>query len=543
MRKCEKKERLLYDYHEGIALSIVTCFMFFLYAPLELFFLNQEDFFFDIFMLLPVMLVIFLIVTSICIFAFCILSRWSRKVYVLAAGVVFVIFICSYIQGNFLAKSLPILDGNWIEWDRYPMERVKCIVMWVVVLLTFFGGYKKLVESTFLKVINYISIYIGLMLFVTLLTLGITEGKYEKKVILNTTNKDLFTMSTDENFIVFLLDAVDAKSFSEVIGSDEKYAKIFEDFTAYNNTVGAYPSTRESIPYILTGVWYENQEYFDEYEKKAYAQSPLFNVLKEQGYKAGVYETDLVLDDEGKEQFENVVVCERSVTSYWDFIRWQIQMVGFKYAPYDLKRFCFVNPAAFNTLKVSPNGEEAFSDNNAIFYKKTKQEEIELIEDKCFKFIHLEGGHVPFQYDENVNIINDGTYEDNLKACLTITDAYLEKLKRYDVYDNSVIIIMADHGYDNCIRSNPILYIKSIEEHHDFVVSDIPVSYADLQEIYKKLLQGAKSDELLEYQEGESRDRRWLRDIDGGRIDEYIQSGHATDETTLKPTGVIFEEP
>ena len=529
---------------EGIVLSIALCFMFFLFAPLELFFLNQNDFFFDIYMLLPVMFIIFLVTASGCIVILMFMNRLSRKAYIIAVGLLFAVFICSYIQGNFLARSLPILDGNWIEWDMYPMERVKCIVMWSVVLVIIFGGgYKKLPESTFLKGIKYVSAYMGLVLLITLVTVGIANGHFEQRTILNTTNKDLFTMSTDKNLIILLLDAVDARTFSDVIKSDEKYVEIFEDFTAYDNTVGAYPSTRESIPYILTGVWYENQECFDEYEKKAYAQSPLFCSLQKQGYNIGIYETDLVLKDEGKEQFENVIVCERSVTSYWDFARWQIQMVGFKYAPYDLKRFCFVNPAAFNTLKVSPNGEDAFSDNNLVFYEKTKQEKIEFAENKCFKFIHIEGGHVPFQYDENVNIVSGGTYEDNLKACLTITETYLEKLKSNGVYDNTAIIVMADHGYDNCIRSNPILYIKGIDEHHDFVVSDIPVSYTDLQEIYEKLLQGAKSDELLPYQEGQKRTRRWLRDIDGGRIDEYVQTGHASNETTLKPTGVIFEEP
>ena len=100
---------------------------------------------------------------------------------------------------------------------------------------------------------------------------------------------------------------------------------------------------------------------------------------------------------------------------------------------------------------------------------------------------------------------------------------------------------MADHGYDNCIRSNPILYIKGVGEKHKFQVSDAPISYEDLQGAYSKLLQGKDSKNCFEYQEGDVRKRRFLLDTDGGPIYEYIQSGHAADETTINKTGVVYE--
>ena len=215
-------------------------------------------------------------------------------------------------------------------------------------------------------------------------------------------------------------------------------------------------------------------------------------------------------------------------------------MAGFKYAPFDLKRICFVNPAAFNTLKLSPNGEEQFTENNAVFYGKITDEEIELTQDKCFRFIHIEGGHVPFQYDEDVNIIEDGTYEDNLKACLTITGAYLDKLRESGVYDNSAIIVMADHGYENSMRSNPILYVKGVGEKHELVVSDAPISYEDLQGAYAKLLQGAQKDAVFPYREGDVRERRFIWHSQADFMEEYVQKGHATDMDTLEKTGRTY---
>ena len=526
--------------YEGIILSIVMCFMLFVYAPLELFFMNQDEFFFDVYILLPVLLVLFGLILIPCMIVFALLKRKSEKAYTISLSLFFIMFICSYIQGNFLVKNLPILDGAWVEWNEYPMERLKCIGVWCIVSLIVWGAYRKLKVNTLKKGICLCSTCMGLMLLITIITLGVSEGHFEKKVILNTTTKDLFTMSSDQNFVILVLDAVDAKSLAEVIESNPKYSDIFDDFTAFNNTVGATPSTRESIPYLLSGIWYENQILFENYEKQAYNQSPLLKTLESEGYRMGLYEEELMLNDEGKERFNNIVICERGVNSYITFARWQIQMVGFKYAPFDLKRFCFVNPAAFNTLKLSPNEEEQFLASNIMFYERTKDEQISLTTDKCFKFIHLEGGHVPFQYNEAVERIDNGTYEDNLKACLTITNAYLNMLRNCGVYDNSVIIVMADHGYRNSMRANPILYVKGIDEQHEFSISDAPISYEDLQDAYIRLLQGSGSNETFPYQEGDVRERRFLCDIDGGDIVEYVQKGHATNMETMEETGNVY---
>lgn len=525
---------------EGMILSATTCYMFFIYAPLELLFTNQDEFFFDSYILLPILLVIFFatFIPSVMVFAF--LRKKSERIYTISLGLYFVAFLCSYIQGNFLVKGLPPLDGTWIDWGAYPLERLKCIGVWCTVSLIVFAGYKKIGLDLFQKSIKVISSCMGLMLLVTLITLGATNHGFERKTILNTTTKNLFTMSSNQNFIILVLDAVDARAFSEIVKSDSKYSEIFEDFTAYDNTVGAYPFTKSSIPYILTGVWYENEEAFEDYERRAFAQSSLFKSLETEGYQLGLYETELLLDEIGGHRFDNIVTCKRGVNSYITFARWQIQMAGFKYAPFDLKRICFVNPAAFNTLKLSPNGEEQFTENNAVFYGKITDEEIELTQDKCFKFIHIEGGHVPFQYDEDVNIIENGTYEDNLKACLTITGAYLDKLRESGVYDNSAIIVMADHGYENSMRSNPILYVKGVGEKHELVVSDAPISYEDLQGAYAKLLQGAQKDAVFPYREGDVRERRFIWHSQADFMEEYVQKGHATDMDTLEKTGRTY---
>lgn len=222
-------------------------------------------------------------------------------------------------------------------------------------------------------------------------------------------------------------------------------------------------------------------------------------------------------------------------------------MTGFKYAPYDLKRFSFVNPKAFSTLKITPEGKELFTPSNSEFYDGILRQEMYYTKQKCFRFIHVDGGHVPFIYNEKVEEIPEesGSYEDNLKACLTITKAYLEKLKDGDVYDNSVIVVMADHGYnwlDPHGRQNPAFFVKGVNEKHDFAVSDAPISFEDLQEAYQRLLDGAESDSIFEWESGDQRERRFLfyEYLKEDYMVEYMQPGQAHDTEAMYETGNIY---
>lgn len=542
------KARELHKISGGIFVSMATSFMLFLYAPLELLFTNMDEFWFDAYIVTSVMIVVFVIGSVVSILAFSLLYKINEILYRFGLMLYFAGFICLYVQGNILNAGLPPLDGEQIDWSMYPAEQVKSIILWgsvfsVTLAVTILCKFK---TELFEKIVKIISICMTLMFCVTLLTLALTNGGFEKKPNMCVTDRAMFDMSLDSNFVILLLDAVDADIMNRMIETDVGYRDIFTDFTSYNDAMGVYPYTKHSIPFILTGGWFENKTDYREYARAAYVNSPFLKTLEEGDYQMGVYEVDLPLDDAGIMRFENVTPNVRGVSNKWTFARWQMLMMGFKYAPYDLKRFSFVNPNAFGKLKVSPEGETLFTESNTEFYDKVLHEEIRYVDRKCFRFIHINGGHVPFIYDENVNIIENGTYEMNLQACLTITKAYLTKLKESDVYDNSVIIVMSDHGFDEIKgtkgRQNPFFCVKGINEKHEFETSDAPISYVDLQEAYQRLLSGADGGSIFDWQSGDQRERRYLY-YDYNEEDyivEYIQPGKADDTDAIYETGNVY---
>ena len=90
------------------------------------------------------------------------------------------------------------------------------------------------------------------------------------------------------------------------------------------------------------------------------------------------------------------------------------------------------------------------------------------------------------------------------------------------------------------MRQCALLLIKGRNEHHDTMqISQAPISFEDLQEAYVRLLDGRRRDEVFDWKEGDARERRFLRYsfLDDDHMQEYIQTGYASDMDTMIPTG------
>lgn len=533
----------------SIALSIVTCFMFFIYAPLELYFTNKDDFWFDIWVLLPIMVCVFLISASVCVIGFFLLYKVSVKLYNTAAAVLFIVFLCSYVQGNFMVKYLPVMNGKMIDWNQYASEgRMQSVVLWIVVVVAVLLMIKLLHMNRMYTIIRVVSICMLLMLTVTLFTVCMTNSGLESKTNVCVTTDYEMAMSSDVNFVILLLDAMDGGAFSDLVVGDEEEESIFDDFTYYDNVICAYPQTTYNVPLLLSGMWFENQIDRNEFFNTMLTESPLFDTLESRGYTIDLYEVDAGIDETTMNRFENVDLYTKKVSSYADFVRWQILLVGMRYAPFDLKRFSFVNPTAFESLRVIDGDKEAFrDDNNVDFYRMLTEQDIEYREGNNFKFIHLWGAHAPYVYDKDLNYLPEGgTYVQSAEACITLSAMYLQKLKEAGVYDNTIIIICSDHGdsmyYDeDNMNQHPILLIKGIGDRHEFTVDSKPLSFDNMQEAYVRLMDGGEGQAVFDavpLQDG--RRFLWYDIKDEKHMLEYEQTGKAGEMNTMKLTGREF---
>ena len=457
--------------------------------------------------------------------------------------------LCTYIQGNFMIGNLPHLDGSTVDWAQYSGLRIGSVALWVAVAVLVILTVKKLSLTKVADAAGAVSGLISLVLLVTLVTLGFTKQGLEHKFsMINTTYGEL-EMSTDQNLVLLVLDTVDGDIMSQVIEHHPEYKETLSDFTYYNNTMSAYPFTAYSVPYLFSGEWYEDQEEFIEYAKRVYREAPFFDDLEARGYRMGMYEEEAYRLEESMLRFENMIDTTPTISSIAQFMKLEIKLVGFKYMPFDLKRFCLTIPAEFNSLEKTDDisDYELFSSDNQAFYTYLKKTPVTLTDDKCFRFIHLVGAHSPWHQDAQMNEIENGTYEQSIEASMTIVATYLQKLKDSGVYDNTAIMILSDHGYNiedddsSEKRQHPILFVKGVGEHYDELqISSAPISQSDYLEAYTRLLDGKQGDAIFDYKEGDARERRFLfYDYDEPtHFYEYMQTGYAGDVDTMYFTGV-----
>ena len=107
--------------------------------------------------------------------------------------------------------------------------------------------------------------------------------------------------------------------------------------------------------------------------------------------------------------------------------------------------------------------------------------------DKAYRFYHMYGAHAPYYMTENAGM--DYSSCDPMaqfKGSLKVVYDYLKELKKAGLYDESTIIITADHGLNpgqvdalndaglscDASKSNPIFFIKLKEEQHEELETD-----------------------------------------------------------------------
>lgn len=536
-----KNKELIYI----LILSITISFMLFIVEPTILYAGNINDFWFDYYTIIP-KLILFFIISSLIIFVFLsvflIFSKKLRKTSLIEIPIIiiFTVFLITYIHGNFFSNNLPSFNGEPIVWASYMPEHIISIIICTIVLVTVIISSIKLKTAKLAKISSFITLTIFAMLFVSLLNTFITTDTLkEKEIMTYATSDQLNTYSNNRNFLILLVDAVDSELFYKNVHDLDLYEETFQDFTYFPDTVGAYNLTRDSIPFIFSGIWDHNETDFVTYSTNAYNESPLFNELKKQNYTMNFYDNDFVWRSRKALDFNNITSHSKDIDPI-SLLKQLVKYDSFKYLPYPLKKFSHSESIDFASTQ-SLNEAASFNWEDLAYYNFIKENEASLTNQSLFQFLHLEGAHVPFNLDENLNSINieNGTYAKKCIATLKVINAYLENLKNIKVYDKSTIIIMSDHGANNVANPNPILFIKGINEHHDFVSSEKPIWYPDLIDAYDQLLSDKPASEAFINVPNEHRDR-YIIQIPfqhEEHMTEWVQTGKAWDASTLTKTG------
>ncbi|PIQ71896.1 hypothetical protein COV87_00770 [Candidatus Roizmanbacteria bacterium CG11_big_fil_rev_8_21_14_0_20_37_16] len=421
------------------------------FGPSQIFFTNPREFSFTFKEVLPYFLITSLISFLIISIILFILNKIKNKKYFkIGISLVFILGFLLWLQGNVIVWDYGIFDGKPIPWEKFTYRNWIDDTIWMtLILLTIFKF------DFFLKIGKKVGTFLIIVQLIYIFVLGFKQPMIPsfKKHTINESNK--FTFSKNKNVVILLLDTLQTDIFFEVLAEKNEYKKIFDGFNYYPDTLSGYPYTFLSIPSIFTGKYHKNEEPTLNYIKNSFMQNSLLKSLKENGFKTEVYTEDPITIFFDKKLIDNIVPKKNAFfnAKLLNGVFYLADITLFRLLPNNLKEYMYNDQKwriSNNNKGNVSNKVGQFGLKSIDFVKKLSQNTNVKETGPVFKFYHLRATHLPYELTEDLKIKefppNIDGYKEQVRAMLTLTKLFLNKLKEIGVFDNSLIIIMADHG-------------------------------------------------------------------------------------------------
>lgn|GEM_PF-5913787 len=383
-----------------------------------------------------------------------ILRALPLRARLVGVGVCLAFAIAFYLQGNVLVRDYGEFNGNGIDWPTHYWQGIADIVVWVALLVTGIVLRRRIVRNAVPIAATIVAFQLVMTSFALYGKAHVWASGYEKEDV-----SQVFDFSSKENAIVVVLDAFKSPLFERWLKRHPRGARAFDGFTLFDNATTALTTTYMSIPAMLTGHVYHNVGTVDEILDGPLAHDAVMDEMVANGF-----DSDLVTLDRYCERIstgtcqtpEQVVAGDTSALAFVETLR-LADLALFRYSPQFAKRGMF-SPgqlALERTFAPVPEGlnwhlSQAIALTNALAgHARVAGER------PRFKFLHLMIPHRPFQLNWNCEAIPENRREampeekrfyEQAQCGIKLTMRVLDTLRSIGAYDDSAIIVVADHG-------------------------------------------------------------------------------------------------
>lgn len=339
-----------------------------------------------------------------------------------------------FLQGTYLGWSAGPLDGGAVNWSA-PLPNFLGLLMWSVVIFApqTIRGLRSFTRVR--AVCSVLLITQGAIVAVN----SVTVDEFRELKTYKADMSPFFDFSSERNVIVLIVDEFQCDVFADIVEVEPSLLQSFEGFTFFSNTLAPSRHTFPSIPAMLTGVRYDNSVPIPTYLEKAYLDNSLLKQLVDNDIRTEVFPTIPGTIYVSPEVTSNAVSREFAFEEYRQLVEFGLVRT----LPPIINRYAYESMQPQIHRSGLEKGEVR-SFNNGIANSKLQTQQT------VFKFIHLEGMHVPLKFDENLDVArlryNRENYQRQAVGVLGVIESFLSKLKELGIYDQSLIIIAGDHG-------------------------------------------------------------------------------------------------
>ena len=565
----------------GVAflVSFFTVFTILVVAPLELVAKSARDLSFNLNDVAGPVIIAGLVITLV-LTVF--LSLLRKRVFNVAVAFVGAIGVASYVQAVFMNGGMPLADGHEVIWSNFTHKMIVSGAIWLVIIVSalIFWLLKArqfrtglLVTATALIIVQAVGVA---SLWGPSIAASLDAHADQRQVI--ATREGLYSVSSKKNVVVFVLDTTDTAFVQKLYDEHPETFAALTGFTWYRNSVGSMIPTRYGVPSLLFGTRPQPGKSFNDFVYDWAQSDQYLKDIQNAGYQTGLYTDQLnyshYRDTAQKYSINYHEPRGRGSDNQLDIfgaLRILYKTALCRDMPWVFKpRFWYYTEDLNMRMRKSVNLDEVdlsaqpYTEDDRKYYEELQHYGLSIDntgQNGSFRFIHLFGSHPPYTLDRNVEPTDDPSkqnVEEQTMGAFRIVAQYIAELKRLGVYENTSIIITADHGdwyltsTDIQKPSAPAIFYKPAgqtaeEASRTMQVSDAPVWHYDiLAQTLKDM--GVDQQTLSNYTtpldesyEGENRPRYYIETLSNGKRDifvrEFVINGDANDIKNWSLTG------
>ncbi len=511
--------RMLKRFANNMLACVVVVFPILVVNTIEFYYVNMNTLEFRVSDFWGTMLVQAILITlTVAVFLTCLSSGATKIIGSICMGIA----VAAYLQVMIFNRDIGITDTHDINWGAYQGKMIINAIIWCACIIIPLVLYKIFARKAFVAFKAVMMILIVVQASAVVYDLvrcgGYNNTAGARPTEYYVSGENEFTVSGKKNIVVFILDTFSNDFLDNMLDSYPDELDYLKDFTYYDNYDSKYDGTALAMNYLLTGTEFDNSVPCREYSKAAFesdkAQS-FYSFFKKQGYTCNLYtDKDTAgfvgtlniygLFDNVKKEYAIDTVSDRQK------IRKNILKGSlYRWLPLALKRYRLVVTTDFDGCVSVAGRDDSGVKLDEEFYSELKNEGLELDNNAGnFMIYHFEGMHSfgNDRYSKSHNMA------ESARGNLEDVYSYIDELKKLGIYDNTSIIITADHGvHETKDGIQPIFFVKRAGQTQEKIhISNAPISAEEFMPTLVALAGGDSSSygsTIYDYAEDSTRSR------------------------------------
>ncbi len=369
----------------------------------------------------------------------------------------FSVGVLVWLQGGPLLADYGALDGREMDWNRHAWRAPWELALWIVTSTVLVALTRRVFPVAAFA--SQLLVGLNVVVMVGAFAASLVGADPETETETNFSDRPAWAseLSRTRNVIHLVLDGFQSDVFAELLERNTELYDTLSGFVFFADHTGAFPTTITSIPAMLTGAHYRNQEPIRSFIDRTADEESLLTLLRDRGF-----DTDAIgIHRQGLAPATNTYVIPRPYVSYDEYTRftsWQLaDLSAFRHAPHPVKRWLY-NGQRWRLQMLLGQGrdgvtsERRYHSQNGQAFLRDFVSLLQATRDRpVYKFLHVGIPHLPVVLDERCQFVGvvrptRDAYRGQAQCAIHLVTSLLERLRELDLYDRSVIVVSSDHG-------------------------------------------------------------------------------------------------